>query len=125
MIAFTLDDIRTKRTTNLFPELWAVANHDPQVNALVQDFYARAQRGFADAIAAINPALSEEDCRTVALFISASIEGTTIFAGHGKPWEARMPKIKALALTSLLQLVKTLRPAELKTSRARRIKVAA
>lgn len=125
MIAFTLDDIRTKRTTNLFPELWALANHDPKVDALVQDFYARAQRSFADAVAAVNPALSVEDCRSVALFISASIEGTTIFAGYGKPWETRMPTIKALALTSLLQLVKTLQPSDLKGSRPRRTKVIA
>lgn len=113
MIALTLDDIRTKRTTNLFPELWALANHDPRVDALVQDFYARAQRGFAEAVAGINPALSPEDCRIVALYISASIEGTTVFAGHGKPWEARMPTIKTLALMSLLSLVRRLQPGDL------------
>ena len=124
IITFTLEDIRSKRTTNLFPELWALANHDATVNALVHDFYARAQRGIIGAVAALNPALTEEDCRTVALFISATMEGTTIFAGYEKPWEPRMPQIKTLAVKSLLNLVKTLSPTDLKPARSRRIKTA-
>ena len=126
IIAFTLDDIRSKRTTNLFPELWALANHDASVNALVQDFYARAQHGIATTVLAVNPALSEEDARTLALFISATMEGTTIFAGYGKPWEPRMPHITALAVKSLVNLVKTTEPADLRIGKAgSRIKVAA
>lgn len=125
IISFTLDDIRSKRTTNLFPELWALANHDANVNALVQHFYARAQRMIADAVAGVNPALSEEDCRTLALFISATMEGTTIFAGYGKPWEARMPQVKRLAVKSLLNLVKTATPSDLRVTEERTIKAAA
>lgn len=122
IISFTLDDIRSKRTTNLFPELWALANHDASVDAMVQDFYARAQRGIANAVATVNPALSDEDCRSVAMFISATMEGTTIFAGHGKPWEPRMPQIKALAVHSLLNLVRTITPADLRIRRARKVR---
>lgn len=124
IIEVTLDDIRSKRTTNLFPELWALANHDTSVNALVQDFYARAQSGIADAIGAVNPLLSADDCRLVALFISATMEGTTIFAGYGKPWEADMPRIKSLATKSLIALVKTLSSDDVRPSR-RRIRAAA
>lgn len=120
IILFTLDDIRTKRTTNLFPELWALANHDPDVNDLVQTFYARAQRGIAEAVAGVNPALGEEDCRLLALYISATIEGTTIFAGHGKPWEPRMAEIQALAVRSLIELVRTATPADLRKARRRK-----
>lgn len=125
IISFTLDDIRSKRTTNLFPELWALANHDARVNALVQDFYARAQLVIATTVAAVNPALSEDDCRTVALFISATMEGTTIFAGYEKPWETRMPQIKALAVKSLIDLVRTLSPTDLRAIKTRRIRAAA
>lgn len=124
IITFTLDDIRSKRTTNLFPELWALANHDEKVNVLVQEFYARAQSGIATAVAGVNPSLSAEDCRTVALFISATMEGTTIFAGYGKPWGSRMPQIKAMAISSLLNLAKTVDPADLRTSGGRRINAA-
>ena len=112
-IAFTLDDIRSKRTTNLFPELWALANHNPKVDQLVQEFYAKAQQGFARLIKEVNRTLSEEECRTIALFISATIEGTTIFAGYSKPWEPKMPEIKALAVRSLLHLVKTMKAGDL------------
>lgn len=118
-IAFTLDDIRSKRTTNLFPELWALANHNKKIDRLVQDFYARAQEKIAVSVKAINGALTDEDCRTVALFISATIEGTTIFAGHAKLWEPMMPEIKALAIQSLLHLVKTLRSEDLRALRQR------
>ncbi|WP_174273094.1 TetR/AcrR family transcriptional regulator [Sphingomonas bacterium] len=125
MIAFTLDDIRSKLTTNLFPELWALANHDEKVNALVQDFYARAQRGIASAVSAVNPRLDEEECCMVALFISATMEGTTIFAGYQKPWEGQMPQIKIMAVNSLLNLVKGLSPGDLRISKMRRTKQAA
>lgn len=124
-IAFTLDDIRSKRTTNLFPELWALANHNAKVDRLVQEFYARAQEKIARFVKAVNATLSEEDCRTVALFISATIEGTTIFAGHAKPWEPKMPEIKALAIQSLLHLAKTLKSEDLRAFRRRRSRMAA
>ena len=119
IIDLTLDDIRSKRTTNLFPELWALANHDAKVDALVQDFYARAQRRIAEAVGALNTTLSVEDCRLVALFISATIEGTTIFAGHAKPWEPRMPQIKRLATRSLIALIKDLSPTDIRPARRR------
>ena len=113
IITFTLEDIRSKRTTNLFPELWALANHDAKVEQFVQDFYARAQSGMATAIGQINPALSHEQCRILAMFIGASMEGTTIFAGYGKLWERHMPQIKTLAIKSMVTLAKTITPAEL------------
>lgn len=124
-IAFTLDDIRSKRTTNLFPALWALANHNEKVDRLVQDFYARSQERIALSVKAVNGTLTEEDCRTVALLISATIEGTTIFAGYGKPWEPRMPEIKALAIQSLLHLVRTLRSEDLRAFRRPRSRLAA
>ncbi len=124
-IAFTLDDIRSKLTTNLFPELWALANHNEKVDRLVQDFYARAQERIALSVRAVNDTLTEEECRTVALFISATIEGTTIFAGHAKPWEPKMPEIKALAIQSLMHLVKTLRSDDLRAFRRSPARLAA
>jgi AcrR family transcriptional regulator len=125
VIALMLDDLRTKRTTHLFPELWALANHDEKVERLVQDFYARAQARLAVTVRAINPALSEADSLTVALLISATIEGTTMFAGYHKPWEPKMPEIKALAVQSLVHLARTVRPADLRAFRRARTRAAA
>jgi AcrR family transcriptional regulator len=125
VIALMMDDLRSKRTTNLFPELWALANHDETVDRLVQSFYARAQTSLAGRVKAVNPALSEADCKAVALLISATIEGTTIFAGHRKPWESKMPELKALAIQSLLHLARTVRPSDLRAFRRRRTRAAA
>ena len=54
-----------------------------------------------------------DECEIVALFISASMEGMTIFAGYEKPFEKRMPELEYLAVLSFCNLVKTLKPGEL------------
>lgn len=113
MIELVLDDIGSKRTTHVFTELWALANHDAFVAERVAAFYARAHRNIAAAVAPLNPALSPADVDLVARFISASLEGTTIFAGHGKPWASQMPQIKAIAVTALVHLAKTITAAEI------------
>jgi len=125
IIALMMDDLRSKRTTNLFPELWALANHEETVDRLVQDFYARAQESLAGRVKAVNATLSDADAKAVALLISATIEGTTIFAGHNKPWESKMPEIKALAVQSLVHLARTVRPDDLRAYRRKRTRVAA
>ncbi|WP_164156929.1 TetR/AcrR family transcriptional regulator [Sandarakinorhabdus rubra] len=102
-----LDDIRTKKTTHLFPELWALSNHDAFVLERVQELYARARQPILEAIAAMRPDLDEATRQDLALFISASMEGLTIFAGHGKPFEARMPDLEQIAIGCFLDLVRT------------------
>lgn len=101
-----LEDIRTKKTTRVFPELWALANHDPFVLERVQEAYARARAPLIDMIAEMCPDLPNEQCQDLALFISASMEGMTVFAGYEKPFEARMPAIEAIAIKSFLDLVR-------------------
>jgi len=113
MIEICLDDIRTKRTTHLFTELWALANHNDFVAERVAAFYRNVHGQFAAVIAPLNPALSAAEVAAVARFISASLEGTTIVAGHGKAWAAQMPQMKALAVRSLVQLAKTVRPGDI------------
>ena len=113
MINLVLDDIGSKRTTHVFTELWALTNHNDAVAQRVADFYRRAHINIAAAIAPLNPALSPEQLDVVARFISASLEGTTIFAGHGKPWAHQMPQLKALAVTSLVHLARTITPDEI------------
>lgn len=109
-IVLCLDDILTKRTTHLFTELWALANHDDFVAERVAAFYRHVQGIIGHFVADLNPALDADEVHAVALFISASMEGTTPFAGHGKPWEAMMPRMKAMATMSLVHLAKTVAP---------------
>jgi AcrR family transcriptional regulator len=108
-----LDDIRSKKTTRFFPELWALSNHDQFVLERVQDLYVRARAPILGIVKEMRPDLSDAECEIVALFISASMEGMTIFAGYEKPFEKRMPELEYLAVLSFCNLVKTLKPGEL------------
>lgn len=110
---FALQDLQSKRTTRVFPELWALANHDPFVAGLVGAFYRQAQVRIAGQVHDLNPALSPDDCATVAVLISSTIEGLTIFAGHGKPNAADMPRLAGLAIRTLVSMVRTLRPEDI------------
>lgn len=107
---FILEDIRSKKTTRIFPELWALSNHDDFVLARVQELYQRARAPLGEIIGEMRPDLPAEDRATIALFISASIEGTTPFAGFEKPFEPLMPKIEHIAMSSFVSLVETYRP---------------
>ncbi|WP_240946772.1 TetR/AcrR family transcriptional regulator [Novosphingobium sp. ERW19] len=109
-----LDDIRSKKTTNFFPELWALSNHDTFVLERIQELYVRARAPLLEIIAEMRPDLDEASRETVALFISGSMEGMTIFAGHDKPFEPRMPQIERIAAHSFVLLVKTISERDIK-----------
>ena len=104
-----LEDIRTKRTTHVFPELWALGNHDPFVLERVQELYTRARRSLLEIIEELRPDLATQDREDLALFISASMEGLTVFAGYEKPFEKRMDQLEAIAIQSFLRIVATYR----------------
>lgn len=105
-----LDDISTKRATHLFTELWAMANHNDFVADRITELYRYIHELIGSFVTQLNPALEPDDVATVALFISGSVEGTTMFSGYGKSWENKMPQIKAIAARSLVQLAKTITP---------------
>jgi len=114
IIEGSLDEIKTKRTTNLSIELWAMANHNEFVADRLEASYHYVHQLLAQFVAQLNPKLSAEDAYTVSVFISASIDGSTMLAGYGKPWSSLMPQMKGLAVRSLVHLVKTITPAELR-----------
>lgn len=101
-----LDDIPTRKTTHLFPELWARANHDPFVHDRMQELYTRARAPLDPILADMRPDLSPQTRELLALFISFSMEGATMFAGHGKPFAGRIDQIRPMALSAFLALVK-------------------
>lgn len=114
VIVMCLDDIRSKRTTRLFTELWALANHNEFIAERVRGFYAQVHKVIGEQIRPLNPALDDEEVQTLALFISASMEGTTPFLGYEKPWTAQMPAITALATDWFVHLAKSIKPGEIK-----------
>jgi len=113
VIVMCLNDIRSQRTTHLFTELWALANHNGVVADRVEAFYARVHEVIGEVIRPLNSALNDNEVETLALFISASMEGTTPFAGYLKPWAHRMPALTALSAKWLVDLAKSLKPGEI------------
>jgi AcrR family transcriptional regulator len=113
VVTLCLDDIRTKRTTHLFTELWALANHNEFVAERVAVFYRYVHDIIATFVAQLNPTLEQKDVEAVALFISSTMEGTTTFCGFGKPWEAMMPQIKAITIKAMIDLAKSVRPEDI------------
>jgi AcrR family transcriptional regulator len=107
VIILCLEDIQTKRTTHLFTELWALANQSDFVADRVRLFYSKVHEIIGEYVAQINPALSADEVHSVSLFISASMEGSTPFLGHKKPWAHKMPAFTALAAMSFVHLAKT------------------
>lgn len=110
VIALCLEDIAGKRTTRLFTELWAMANHNAVVAERVAQFYARVHGVICEYVSELNPALDTAQAQTVALYISASMEGATPFLGHEKPWADRMPAFIAIAGKALVDLACTITP---------------
>lgn len=113
IVTLCLDDITTKRTTHLFTELWALANHDAVIADRVESFYRKVHENIGDFVGKLNPALSPEEVRLVALYISASMEGTTPFLGYGKLWQDKMPAIRNIAVKALVDLARTITPADI------------
>lgn len=114
-----LEDIRTKKTTRVFPELWALSSHDQFVFERVHALYARARAPLEEIILEIRPDLSADKRTAMALFISASMEGLTVFAGYGKPFETQMGALERIATKAFIDLVRTIRDDEIPMDRCR------
>jgi AcrR family transcriptional regulator len=106
LLRIVLEDIQTENTTRLFPELWAMANHDPFVAKLVDGLYVRQRSSFGRLIAELNPRLGAKERDVLALFVSSSLEGTTMFVGYRKPWSKKIASVENIALYSMVPLVR-------------------
>ena len=108
VIASTLDDMRLKETTHFFPELWAMSNHNDFVASRLEASHRYVLLLIGSFVKQLNPALSDDEVETVSIFINSAMEGTTMAAGFGKPWEKKIPQLKALYVKSLIKMVKTI-----------------
>jgi hypothetical protein len=113
LIVICLEDIAGKRTTRLFTELWALANQNSFVADRVRAFYQKVHDFIGEYVALLNPSLTPDEVHTVALYISASMEGATPFLGYEKPWSAEMPAFTNIAVHALLELAKTITPEQI------------
>lgn len=113
IVVMCLDDIAGKRTTRLFTELWALANHNEFVADRVRLFYQKVHDFIAQYVTELNPALNEDEVRSVAIYISAAMEGATPFLGYEKPWAHHMRAFTAIAAHSLVLTAKTITSREI------------
>lgn len=104
-----LEDLRTLKTTRFFPEIWALSNHDPFVFERMHELYARARMPLVEIVAEMRPDLNEHKRDALVLFISAAMEGLTVFAGYGKPFEPMMPAIEGVATRAFKDVVRSIR----------------
>jgi AcrR family transcriptional regulator len=113
VIRLLLEDIQTRKTTGLFPHLWALANHDPFVAKAVDSIYILERLRLSRLIGEINPRLELQERETLAMFIAASVAGSTMFVGFQKPWGNELPLYTAITCRALVDLVKTVTPEQL------------
>ena len=110
IISHIIKDLGSRETTRFFPELWALANHDEYAADGMHRLYQRGRRHIRLLVGRINPRLSDEQCRIVALFISSSLEGLTMFVGHEKPWAGARETMATFAADGFTKLVRDLEP---------------
>jgi len=105
IVEYLIEDLHTQRTTKFFPELWALANHDAYAAELMETMYAQQRQALFDLIHAVNPNLDRQQTSHLALFVSSSIEGMTMFVGAGKKQEGAIESMKKMACKSFLLLI--------------------
>lgn len=98
-------DLPEKQTTRFFPELWSMANHHENLTKYMDAMYGRYRDVLASTIRDINPKLTKRQANTLALFVSCSLEGHTVFVGHHKPWTKETKNIADVACQSFLWLI--------------------
>jgi len=106
VLTHVITDLNNKRTTHFFPEVWALSNHEYPVTKSLDEMYGAYREVIKEIIIKINPSISEERATDLALFITASLEGHTIFIGHGKPWRKKTASIIEMAIESFTDLIK-------------------
>lgn len=106
MIRFVVGDLATKETTGFFPALWALANHNEFAAKEMSNVYEVERDAFSRVIAILRPDLGKKDRDLLALFISASIEGHTMFIGYKREKASAGEAIANIAVYSFIALVK-------------------
>lgn len=105
LIQHVVTDLTSKQTTQFFPELWSMSNHDKEITVFMDQMYSKYRAIMGDIIADLNPKLNVKQVEKLSLFFSASMEGHTIFIGYKKPWTGELDNIISMATQSFIWLV--------------------
>ncbi len=106
IITLVFKDLNRKTTTRFFPEVWSLSNHYGHAVKFMDEMYEKYRLILIEVMALINPRLSEHQLQQLALFISSSIEGHTMFVGYDKPWMSETDKMIDIAIQSFLWLIR-------------------
>jgi hypothetical protein len=91
-----------------------MSNHNDFVADRMESLYRYVIKLIGSFVRQINPSLDEDEAESVSLLINAAIEGSMVLGGYGKPWAEKMPIMKEIAVKSLINMVKTITPEELR-----------
>lgn len=105
LVRGVVDDLNSEWTTMFFPEVWSLSNHHEHAAEFLDAMYGQYRSVLIEVIKQINPSLSTAQLKRLAVFISASLEGHTIFVGHRKPWQKESDNVVTMATESFLWLI--------------------
>lgn len=105
LVRYLIDDLNTNETTKFFPELWALSNHDEYAAQLMKRMYDVERKVLADLIKQANTKLTSNQVDQIALFVSSSIEGMTMFVGSNKPHQDSLESMKQIACSCFINLL--------------------
>ena len=105
IIKTVIKDLSSKHATVFFPELWSMANHEKNISNIMDAMYGKYRALVAGLIRDINPSLSECQAQRLSIFMTASLEGHTIFIGYKKLWSKEAENIIDISLQSFLWLI--------------------
>jgi AcrR family transcriptional regulator len=106
VLKFWLEDLGTPETTVFFPECWALSNHNSFVAESMDNLYSKAREPLNELIPQINPTLTQKESEQLALYMCASMEGLTMFAGFEKPWSAQLNSLKKMSIDNFMDIIK-------------------
>jgi AcrR family transcriptional regulator len=105
IIKTVLTDMKTKHTTVFYPELWSMANYEKHVSKIMDEMYGKYRSLVTEVIREINPNLSECQAQRLSMFMTASLEGHTMFVGYQKPWTKETENMIDISIQSFLWLI--------------------
>ena len=105
IVTYVMQDIKTKRTSVLFPEIWSLSNHENFALEAMDKMYGEYRSILTKSIMEINPELNSSQAEKISLFIASSLEGHTIFTGYKRPWTEQTDAMTSLATQSFLWLI--------------------
>lgn len=105
VLDYVFNDLSRRETTHFFPELWVLALRDDWAAKQMEKSYRTYRSVLADIIYSMHPHLPEAVIEDLALTITASVEGHTVFTGHGRQDAARAPHIQPLIVEHLINMV--------------------